>query len=144
MYKNLDKIILMQRVTLLFLLFGVTNVYLSTTAGITVETTHKPKCHWTSDCSQGQCCKTTQGTVLILENQWWNNIQHFIGPGHCTVEQAKNGDFCDNQCTCENGYTCYHVVSGMRQPARCHNNAYVQQQKEYWANCKPPTCFPPP
>jgi hypothetical protein len=83
-----------------------------TTKTTTKTTTKKPstttlttKCQSTSDCSQKQCCKTTQGTVLISDNQWWNDIHGYNNePGYCTTELAKSGDFCDTfQCTCTKG-----------------------------------------
>ncbi|VDI51985.1 Hypothetical predicted protein [Mytilus galloprovincialis] len=74
-----------------------------------------------------------------------------LGPGGstssgiCSSVLGQKGEECDSSCGCESGYTCYRPMSGVCcPPMRCYDAAWVKQQQDHWANCRPPTCFFPP
>ncbi|XP_064613590.1 uncharacterized protein LOC135477424 [Liolophura sinensis] len=106
-------------------------------------------CLHSLQCAQDTCCRSSSGAVLSSDQEG-----HFgpFGPlvdnsqsgGSCTPGKAQQGENCDSHCKCDTGLECYRPISGACcPPHRCYDAVWVQQQRDYWANCHPPTCYFP-
>ncbi|KAI3387233.1 hypothetical protein SNEBB_003645 [Seison nebaliae] len=123
-------------------------ILLVTLSIVLCKTTHDEDKHCSSsgECPKGECCVNPGGDGLVdLHFQNFHDL--FMGSqlkiGRCRKRIAKKGEVCEG-CDCEEGTTCYRPMSGVCCPSRkCYDKDYVIKQKEYWNNCKPPTCYFP-
>ncbi|KAI3379961.1 hypothetical protein SNEBB_002675 [Seison nebaliae] len=110
------------------------------------ETVEKKECSSSIECPKGKCCVNPNTDRLVDFSS--PNFHLLIGGpqlivGRCQKRVAKKGEICQG-CDCEEGTTCYRPMSGVCcPPSKCYDKDYVIQQKKYWSNCKPPTCFFP-
>lgn len=101
------------------------------------------QCKSSNDCSNGSCCRDENGNLIgIGMNGFFPINQNQVG--FCQERLGQLNEVCDYGCGCEKGLKCYRPMSGACcPPSRCYLAEYVDQQLEYWQNCKPPTCFFP-
>ncbi|KAK6175483.1 hypothetical protein SNE40_013942 [Patella caerulea] len=102
-------------------------------------------CSTSSECPVGSSCRDANGYILYIREGPHGPIQ-FLGSnnqGTCGVG-AQPSDICDRSSECPAGYECYREMSGYCcPPKRCVTQQYAAERREYWANCRPPTCYYP-
>ena len=62
------------------------------------------KCKTSSDCSLGSCCRDENGQAIVSnEGSWWFPVP--LGQeGTCSSQLGVEGDMCDYNCGCQDGY----------------------------------------
>uniref|UniRef100_A0A194AP89 Uncharacterized protein n=1 Tax=Pinctada fucata TaxID=50426 RepID=A0A194AP89_PINFU len=105
---------------------------------------NEESCESSYDCSgDAPCCVDVYGNVIGSTE---GGPSHNSGPqstGTCKSYIGEEYDVCDDKCKCRTGFECYREMSGVQQPEKCRNATWVQEQKEYWANCIPTCIYPP-
>ncbi|KAI3383142.1 hypothetical protein SNEBB_005238 [Seison nebaliae] len=125
----------MQRIIILM-------VTLSTVLCQTTPASLLKKCTNSAECPEGECCVNPATDRLV--DLYFHSVfgaQQDVEYGQCVKRFAKKGEVCEG-CVCEDGTTCYRPMEGLCCFSRiCYDSEYVNKRKEYWKNCKLPTCF---
>ncbi|XP_060608529.1 uncharacterized protein LOC132760553 [Ruditapes philippinarum] len=105
----------------------------------------KPKlqtCTSSMECHKRMCCRDNDRNLVGVEDL---GVAAILGIGTCSKLKSGPGEVCLDQCGCKRGYMCYRTVSGVCCPPKtCWERKKALADKEFWDNCRPPTCFFPP
>lgn len=102
-------------------------------------------CSITSPCPAKQCCRNAQGSLTGGSGEAIEPIDFDQGNGTCSFRPSGPNEVCVDSCGCIRGYECYRTVTGFCCPPKtCWKKEDARRDREYWANCRPPTCFFPP